>query len=63
MGIETLLSIRGLEKNHFYHTALGDFYRKNKQVEKAKAAYNLALTFAFLAAEKKVIQDKLSYFI
>ena len=30
-GIEALLTIEGLEKNHFYHTALGDFYCKNNQ--------------------------------
>ena len=68
-GIEALLEIvtpsrdevigfKVLDKNHFYHTALGDFYHKNNQIEKAKAAYDLALKFVFLAAEKKVILDK-----
>jgi RNA polymerase sigma factor (sigma-70 family) len=58
-GIEALLEIEGLEKNHFYHTALGDFYLKNNQKVKAKAAYDLALKFVFLGAEKKVILDKM----
>jgi RNA polymerase sigma factor (sigma-70 family) len=58
-GIEALLEIEGLEKNHFYHTALGDFYLKNNQKVKAKAAYELALKFVFLGAEKKVIMDKM----
>ena len=58
MGIEALLNIDGLDKSHFYHTALGDFYRMNNQTEKARAAYDLALKFVFLSAEKKVILDK-----
>jgi RNA polymerase sigma factor (sigma-70 family) len=58
-GIEVLLEIEGLDKNHFYHTALGDFYLKNNQKVKAKAAYELALKFVFLGAEKKVIMDKI----
>jgi RNA polymerase sigma factor (sigma-70 family) len=58
-GIEALLEIEGLDKNHFYHTALGDFYLKNNQKVKAKAAYKLALNFVFLGAEKKVILDKI----
>jgi RNA polymerase sigma factor (sigma-70 family) len=58
-GIEALLEVEGLDKNHFYHTALGDFYLKNNQKMKAKAAYELALKFVFLGAEKKVILDKM----
>ena len=27
-GLEALLAIETLRDNHFYHTALGDFYRK-----------------------------------
>ncbi len=52
--------VKGLEKNHFYHTALGDFYAKNKEMTKAKAAYELALTFVVLEVERKVITDKLN---
>jgi RNA polymerase sigma factor (sigma-70 family) len=73
-GIEVLLEIvapsrneaigfKGLDKNHFYHTALGDFYTKNNQKEKAKAAYELALKFVFLESEKKVILDKMKQFM
>jgi len=58
-GIEALLDVEDLDKNHLYHTALGDFYRKNNQPDKAKTAYQLALKFAYLAAEKKVIGDKM----
>jgi RNA polymerase sigma factor (sigma-70 family) len=63
VGIEALLDIEGLEKNHFYHTALGDFYQKNNQKAKAKTSYELALNFVFLGAEKKVILDKMKQFI
>jgi RNA polymerase sigma factor (sigma-70 family) len=69
-GIEALLEIvtpsrdeaigfKDLAKNHFYHTALGDFYAKNKEINKAKAAYELALNFVVLEAEKKIIVDKM----
>jgi predicted RNA polymerase sigma factor len=58
-GIDALLEVEGLDKNYFYHTALGDFYLKNNQKVKAKAAYNLALKFVFLGSEKKVILDKM----
>jgi RNA polymerase sigma factor (sigma-70 family) len=60
VGIEALLNIEGLDKNHFYHTALGDFYQKDNQLPKAKNAYQLALQFAFLEAEKKVIVEKMA---
>ena len=62
-GIEALLTIEGLEKNHFYHTALGDFYCKNNQKTKAKAAYQLALKFVYLGAEKRVILDKIGLLV
>jgi RNA polymerase sigma factor (sigma-70 family) len=58
-GIDALLEIVGLDKNHFYHTALGDFYAKNNQKNKAKAAYELALKFVLLGSEMKVILDKM----
>ncbi len=58
-GIMALLAIDELNQSHFYHTALGDFYAKNKQLTKAKAAYTLALQFVVLQAERKVIQRKL----
>jgi RNA polymerase sigma factor (sigma-70 family) len=58
-GIEALLDIEGLEKNHFYHTALGDFYHKNGQIEKAKKSYDLALKFVYLEVEKKLISQKI----
>jgi RNA polymerase sigma factor (sigma-70 family) len=62
-GIETLLDIEDLEKNHFYHTALGDFYAKDKQFGKAKKAYELALKFVVLEVERRVIVGKLEQLI
>ncbi len=58
-GIEALLDINDLDKSHFYHTALGDFYHKNGQNEKAKSAYELALKYVVLKAEMRVIMDKI----
>jgi RNA polymerase sigma factor (sigma-70 family) len=57
-GIAALLDVEGMEKSHFYHTALGDFYQKANQPDKAQAAYNLALQFAVLEAERMVIRKK-----
>lgn len=59
-GIEELLKIKGLEKNHYYHTALGDFYAKNKQTEAAKAAYELAIRFCVSKTERVLIEAKIS---
>lgn len=57
-GIEELLKIKGLEKNHYYHTALGDFYAKNKQTE-ARAAYELAIRFCVSKTERVLIEAKI----
>jgi RNA polymerase sigma factor (sigma-70 family) len=57
-GIAALLAVEGLERNHFYHTALGDFYQKNGETGKARAAYILALQFVHLATERNIIMQK-----
>jgi RNA polymerase sigma factor (sigma-70 family) len=58
-GIEALLTIEDFNNVHFYHTALGDFYTKNKELKKAKKAYQLALDYVVLKQEQKIIQTKL----
>ncbi len=57
-GVEELLKIKGLEKNHYYHTALGDFYAKSKQTEAAKTAYQQAIQFCVSTTERALIEVK-----
>lgn len=42
-AIEELLSIKGLEQNHFYHAALGNFYQQNGDKMEALKWYEKAL--------------------
>ena len=58
-GIEALEKIEGLEKNHLYYAALGDFYRKLGAVENANNAYEMALKYAVIGAEREVILGKM----
>ncbi|MFN8355025.1 MAG: sigma-70 family RNA polymerase sigma factor [Spirosomataceae bacterium] len=58
-GIEVLQNLTGLEKNHYYHAALGDFYVKSKQIEAAKIAYQQALQFCVSNAERALIEGKI----
>jgi RNA polymerase sigma factor (sigma-70 family) len=58
-GIVALKEIKGLEKNAFYHTALGDFLKKNGELNAAKDAYNSALNYVQLEGEKRFILLKI----
>jgi RNA polymerase sigma-70 factor (ECF subfamily) len=58
-GIEALLRIENMDKNYLYHTALGDFYKKNKQPKDAVQRYEKALDLVTLPAERKVLEDKM----
>lgn len=57
-GVEELLKIKSLEKNHYYYTALGDFYAKSKQTEAAKTAYQQAIRFCVSKTERALIEGK-----
>ena len=59
-GLEALLAIETLRDNHFYHTALGDFYRKTGDLEKSQSAYQTALSLAVLPREKQLIAEKMA---
>jgi RNA polymerase sigma factor (sigma-70 family) len=58
-GIEALLKMDGLEKNHLYHTALGDFFLKNMDNAEAMQSFQTALSMANLPAEQRVIACKI----
>lgn len=60
VGIDALLKIEGLSGHYLYHTALGDFYRKNGDAENAKVCYRRALEGVELEAEKKVLERKMA---
>lgn len=59
-GLDALLEIDSLDKNHFYQSALGDFYLKTGALGKAHSAYELALKLAVLPSEKQLLQGKLA---
>jgi predicted RNA polymerase sigma factor len=59
-GIDSLTELTTLDKNHFYHAALGDFYQKSHQPEAARVAYERALQHVVLDTEKKVILKKMA---
>jgi RNA polymerase sigma factor (sigma-70 family) len=58
-GIMALKEIKNLNKNPFYHAALGDFLQKNGELNAAKTAYNLALNCTQLESEKRFILLKI----
>lgn len=59
-GIEALLKIEGLAQHYLWHTAMGDFYEKRGDIEKALTAYQSALQLVTLPAEQRVIMEKMS---
>ncbi len=58
-GIDSLLKIEGLEKSHYYHTALGDFYVKMKETTTAKKHYETAIELTSSKAEWQLIWKKI----
>ncbi|MEI6411210.1 MAG: sigma-70 family RNA polymerase sigma factor [Bacteroidota bacterium] len=58
-GIEALLNLENLGKNHIYQVALGDFYAQNEQPKQAEAAYRIAEKLVNRAAERRLIGKKL----
>lgn len=60
-GIDALLKIDGLEKSHLYHTALGDFFLKNRDQATALQSYKTALLMAKLPTEQRVITSKIDH--
>jgi RNA polymerase sigma factor (sigma-70 family) len=60
-GIDALLKIVGLEKSHLYHSAMGDFFLKNRAYTAALQSYQTALLMAKLPTEQRVIASKIEY--
>jgi RNA polymerase sigma factor (sigma-70 family) len=58
-GLIALKKVSGLEHNHFYYTALGDFSAEAGDKEKATDYYLQALNLTSSATEKNFLKDKL----
>ncbi len=58
-GLSLLLVIEGLENNHFYQTALGDFYKKLDKYEDARIAYGRALELTPSEKQKELLRKKI----
>ncbi len=58
-GLDFLLSIEGLETNHLYQTALGDFYKELNSNEEAQTAYRKALGLTPSEKHKTLLQRKI----
>jgi RNA polymerase sigma-70 factor (ECF subfamily) len=61
-GIDALLKMEGLDKSHYYHTALGDFYAKMGDSASAKKHYETAIQFTTSKAEWQLIWQKMELF-
>jgi RNA polymerase sigma-70 factor (ECF subfamily) len=59
-ALPQLLSIKGLEQNHLYHTAVGEMYFELAQKESAKACFEQALRLTASLPEQQLIRSKIS---
>jgi RNA polymerase sigma-70 factor (ECF subfamily) len=59
LAIRELLMIKGLEQNHFYHAALGNFYHLANKKTDALKSYQTALSLSKSANDAKVIEGKI----
>ena len=59
VAIEELLDIKGLEQNHFYHSALGNFYHLANKKSEALKSYQTALSLSKSVNDVKVIEGKI----
>jgi RNA polymerase sigma factor (sigma-70 family) len=58
-AIRQLEAMKGLEENCYYHSSLGEMYRKTGEKEKAKKHFGSALCFTSSNAETELIRRKL----
>lgn len=59
-GLEELLQVQGLDENHLYHAALGDFYMKCAEPESARRCYEQALAQTPSRSEQALLKKKLA---
>ncbi len=58
-GLEALRKIKGLDQNHLYHSALGDFYSEVGRKEEAKRSYEKALLITHSNTDKQLLKQKI----
>lgn len=58
-GLEALERIRGLEKNHLYHAAKGDFYAALNDNTSAYSCYELAIQLTNSKTERELLNQKI----
>jgi predicted RNA polymerase sigma factor len=59
-GLEKLKSIKGLEQNYIYLTALGDFYQQLHNSTQARHYYELAIQKTKSKSEIELLQSKIT---
>jgi RNA polymerase sigma-70 factor (ECF subfamily) len=57
-GINALKNIRGLENNHLYHAALGDFYLRAGDKRNALLCYDEAILHTKSITDRELIARK-----
>lgn len=58
-GLDALERINGLEKNHLYHAAKGDFYLSLNEKQNAHQCYQLATEFTTSKTERELLNQKM----
>jgi RNA polymerase sigma factor (sigma-70 family) len=58
-GLDELISLHHLEKNHLYHAALGEVYLHLDKKQMAKECFNKAIHLTTSAAEIQLLQEKM----
>ncbi len=59
LAIQELLAIKGLEENHFYQTALGNFYHRSGRTTDALTRYQKALSLCRSENDNKLLIAKI----
>jgi len=60
VGLEALQKISGLESNHFYHAAIGNFYWRLNEHERAMEFYRNALRIANTPTDKDFLEKRIN---
>lgn len=59
-ALELLKEIRGLEKHHLFHAALGEVYQGLEEISKAKQHFLLAISLTESKAEQNLLTQKIN---
>jgi RNA polymerase sigma factor (sigma-70 family) len=62
-GVQELLSIQGLEQNHFYYAALGRFYQLDSKKNEALTSFQKALSLAKSTTDIDFLKSTIGTFV